>query len=94
MAHNARDRLMRRVNISTITAISPKFPISETPSKWNSKPMYQLPPWGEPLVCFSLLRRQRPSLTLPVDGLGHPSLGYGRNQKTELPYISKAKKLL
>ncbi|KAL6717023.1 hypothetical protein ACLMJK_004937 [Lecanora helva] len=29
--------------------------IGEVPPQWNSQPMYHLPPWGEPLIVFSIL---------------------------------------
>ena len=46
----ASDQLVGRVDVANVTAAGPNLTISETPPAWNSKPMYQLPPWGEPLV--------------------------------------------
>lgn len=51
----AFDQLVRRLDVTNVTAASPNLTISETPPEWNSKPMYQLPPWGEPLIVLSIL---------------------------------------
>lgn len=53
MASIARDDLVPPLNESNTSpvTVSPDITITETPSEWNSEPMYQLPPWGEPLVC-------------------------------------------
>ncbi|KAL9042538.1 MAG: hypothetical protein Q9214_003747 [Letrouitia sp. 1 TL-2023] len=35
--------------------MGPNLTVSEVPPAWNSKPMYHLPPWGEPLIVLSIL---------------------------------------
>jgi len=43
-------KFMRSVGSSDVTAVASNPTTNETPPRWNSEPMYQLPPWGEPLV--------------------------------------------
>ena len=43
-------RLMPRVEDLAAAAQAHNLTISEIPPQWKSEPMYNLPPWGEPLV--------------------------------------------
>ena len=43
-------RLLARSEDVAAAAAARNLTISEVPPQWNSEPMYQLPPWGEPLV--------------------------------------------
>lgn len=68
--------------------------ITGVPPQWNSKPMYHLPPWGEPLV--SRLR-----ICVNDNGLMHlpdcpvnPRHSHVHDEKTELPNIRQAKRRL
>ncbi len=50
MARITYGKTIRRVGSSDVTAAASNLAANETPLGWNSEPMYQLPPWGEPLV--------------------------------------------
>lgn len=50
MARITFGKIIRRVGSSDFTAFASNLATNETSPQWNSEPMYQLPPWGEPLV--------------------------------------------
>lgn len=50
MARITYGNSIRRMSSSDVRAVASNLTTSKTPPRWNSEPMYQLPPWGEPLV--------------------------------------------